>query len=69
MRIIADANIPFVEQVFKTIGDVTLIPGRNIDRTVLEESDALLVRSITRVDKKLLEGTSVKFVGTADYWR
>ncbi len=65
MKIIADENIPFVKECFSSAGDVVTIHGRKITPDILKDADALLVRSITKVGKDLLEGSKVKFVGTA----
>jgi erythronate-4-phosphate dehydrogenase len=65
MKIIADANIPLINDACAGIGDVELVPGRDITRDMLKSADALFVRSITRTDADLLEGTKVKFVATA----
>jgi len=63
MKIVADENIPYAVEAFSTIGKVTLVQGRNIPS--LTDCDILIVRSITRVDEKLLHSSSVKFVGTS----
>jgi len=65
MKIIADENIPFVKDVFAHLGKVICCPGRQMNAKTLAGADALLVRSVTRVNRKLLENTAVKFVGTA----
>ena len=65
MNIVADANIPFVEQAFSRFGKVRTVSGRAIDRSMVRDADMLLVRSVTRTDGNLLEGSSVGFVGTA----
>ena len=65
LRIVADENMPNVEQLFGKFGDVVLRPGREISRQDLIQADALLCRSITPVNKELLQATQVKFVGTA----
>ncbi len=65
LRIVADENIPFAEEAFGLLGTVTRVPGRAIDSAILADADALMVRSITRVDEALLSGTPVRFVGTA----
>ncbi|MGB7566684.1 MAG: 4-phosphoerythronate dehydrogenase [Chitinivibrionales bacterium] len=65
MKIIADANIPFVEEAFAQFGDVTVVPGRSISRDMLLDASILLVRSITTADRALLNDTSIKFVATA----
>jgi erythronate-4-phosphate dehydrogenase len=65
MKIIADANIPFVKDCFSSIGEVEVFPGREIKPDVVGDADCLLVRSVTKVDSDLLAGSKVRFVGTA----
>ena len=65
MKIVADQNIPFVKECFSSIGDVALAGGREMTADLVREADILLVRSITKVNQDLLEGSTVKFVATA----
>lgn len=65
MKIVADRNIPMVEQAFSTFGVVDQMDGRAIDRRAVAEADIVLVRSITKVHEELLNGSAVKFVATA----
>jgi erythronate-4-phosphate dehydrogenase len=65
MKIIVDENIPLGKEAFENIGEVELCAGRAIDSSVVKNADALVVRSITKVNKELLENSSIKFVGTA----
>lgn len=65
MKIIADANIPFVEECFSSIGDVKVVRGREITPAIVADADILLVRSVTKVNADLLSGSKVKFVATA----
>jgi len=65
MKITADENIPMVKKVFDHIGEVKLVSGRDMNNDILKDSDILLVRSITKVDEKLLNRTNVKFAATA----
>ncbi len=65
LRILADANIPDVQSAFGPLGEVRVMPGQAITRRDLAEVDVLVVRSVTRVDRALLDGTPVRFVGTA----
>ena len=65
LHITADANIPFVQEAFGALGTVRTLPGRDITADALAETDVLLVRSVTRVDAALLDGTPVRWVGTA----
>lgn len=64
MHILADENIPLVDEFFAGFGKIRRMPGRSINRAALEHVDVLLVRSVTRVDREILEGSAVRFVGT-----
>lgn len=64
MQIVADENIPLLNEFFAGFGQIKRHPGRAIDRVALGEAEVLLVRSVTRVDRALLEGSRVRFVGT-----
>lgn len=65
MKIIADANIPFVAECFSSIGEVKIVGGREITPGIISNTDVLLVRSITPVDSDLLADSKVRFVATA----
>jgi erythronate-4-phosphate dehydrogenase len=65
MKILADENIVKVAEYFGWAGELVTMPGRAIDAKALQDVDALLVRSITRVDGSLLAGSHCRFVGTA----
>jgi erythronate-4-phosphate dehydrogenase len=65
MIIVADANIPALAETFGRHGEVRVREGRTLRRSQLRDAHALIVRSVTRVDASLLEGTPVTFVGTA----
>ena len=65
MKIIADENMPNVEALFGGLGDITLVNGRSLSKEQLMDADVLLVRSVTKVNESLLEGTPVKYVGSA----
>jgi erythronate-4-phosphate dehydrogenase len=65
MKIVADANIPFVKECFSSIGEVTVVGGREITPWIVADADILLVRSITPVGVDLLAGSKIRFVGTA----
>jgi erythronate-4-phosphate dehydrogenase len=65
MKIIADQNIPFVEQAFSSLGEIIRVSGAKINKNLIKDADILLVRSVTTVNEELLAGSSVKFVATA----
>ncbi len=65
VRIVADENIPFVREAFSSLGNVKTVAGRKMTSAIVAEANILLVRSVTRVDKNLLDGSNVKMVATA----
>ena len=65
ITIIADDQIPFVSELFGDWGELILKPGTAIQKRDLMTTNALLTRSITRVDAALLQNTNVEFIGSA----
>lgn len=65
LRIVADENIPLAREAFGVFGSVDLVAGRKIDAGRVVDADILIVRSVTRVGDALLDGSRVRFVGTA----
>lgn len=65
LKIVSDANIPFVEEMFSACAHVDLIPGHEIGPQTIKNADALLVRSVTCIDADLLADSAVQFVGSA----
>jgi len=63
-KIIIDDAVPYAQEIFSHLGQVTTLPGREIQKHHLLDADALIVRSRTKVNAKLLEETPVKFVGS-----
>lgn len=64
MLIVADENIPLLDAFFAGFGEIRRYPGRSIDAACVKDADVLLVRSVTQVNRRLLEGSQVRFVGT-----
>ena len=65
MKLVIDENIAYAEEIFSGYGEVILSHGRKITNEMLLDADALIVRSITKVNEELLKNTKVGFVGTA----
>jgi len=65
MKIVADDKIPFLRGVLEPFSDIVYVNGKMIDRDVVKDADALLVRTRTKCNESLLKGTRVRFVGTA----
>jgi erythronate-4-phosphate dehydrogenase len=64
MKIVADENIPLLTRFFGDLGNIVQLAGRDITAEDVKDADFLIVRSVTKVDRTLLENSSVKFVGT-----
>lgn len=64
MLIVADENIPLLDSFFGDMGEIRRVSGRSMSVEDVRDADILLVRSVTRVNRELLEGSRVRFVGT-----
>jgi len=65
MKIVADDKIPFLKGALEHYADVIYLPGKDINREMLMDTDALLIRTRTKCTEKILAGTKVRFIGTA----
>ncbi len=65
VNMVAGENIPYINEAFASLGSLTVLPGRSITSSDLQDTNILLIRSITRVHDALLKGTPVEFVGSA----
>lgn len=64
MKIIADKNIPFLENRIKG-AEFLQMPASAIDKEAVKDADALIVRTRTRCDSALLKNSKVKLIATA----
>ncbi|NKB81454.1 MAG: DUF3410 domain-containing protein [Nitrospirales bacterium] len=64
MKIVLDNNIPFGEEAFSALGDVHCVSGREMSAEIIRDASIVVVRSITKVDAKLLQNSQVRVVGT-----
>ncbi|WP_375750762.1 4-phosphoerythronate dehydrogenase [Vibrio sp. HN007] len=66
MKILIDEAMPYAVDLFSQLGEVTTKPGRQITPEDLIDVDALMIRSVTKVNEFLLtQANKLKFVGTA----
>ena len=65
MKILVDENMPYARELFSRLGEVKAVAGRPVPVEALNDADALMVRSVTKVNEALLSGKAIKFVGTA----
>lgn len=64
MKLMIDDTVWGYKKIFSEFGEVTTLPGRLITRESLLDCEILIVRSRTKVNKQLLNGTKIKFVGS-----
>ncbi len=64
-KIIADENLALTDYFFGDIARLDYKAGRGISVDDVQMADALLIRSVTKVNAQLLAGSQVKFVGSA----
>ena len=65
MKVIADDKIPFLNEVLEPFVDIEYFPGKAINSKIVKDADALIIRTRTKCDSNLLEGSSVRFITTA----
>jgi 4-phosphoerythronate dehydrogenase (EC 1.1.1.290) len=64
MKFVIDDACYAYDTIFGDFGEISALPGRSIDKAAVKEADVLIVRSRTKVNQALLEGSKVKFVGS-----
>jgi len=64
MKILVDENIPFAEETFGQHAEILRYPGRQLTPGMLAGCEALITRSITRVNSELFAEHQPKFVGS-----
>ncbi len=65
IKIVADKNIPFLEGIFEPYADIVYKEGKEICHDDVADADALIIRTRTRCNKELLQGTRVALIATA----
>jgi erythronate-4-phosphate dehydrogenase len=64
INIVVNKHTPFVTDVFRNLGNVIPLDTREITKDAVKDADILIVRSETCVDKSLIEGSRIKFIGS-----
>ena len=64
MKLIIDDACYAYDEIFSQFGEIVTMAGRDINTVSVKDADVLIVRSRTKVNKELLKGSSVKFVGS-----
>jgi len=65
MKLVIDKEIPFIEGVFEPYAEILYKEGKDIAPKDVADADAMIIRTRTRCDASLLEGSSVKLISLA----
>ena len=65
MRIVVDSAIPYIDPRVEATAEIIRTAGAEIGAADVRDADALIVRTRTRCDAALLEGSRVRIVATA----
>lgn len=65
MKIIIDDKIPYIRGAFEKVAEVVYLPGSKTTPEIVKDADAIVTRTRTICNEKLLAGSSVKFIATA----
>lgn len=65
MKVVIDSAIPYIAGVLEPYAEVVYRAGEQFSSSDVRDADALIIRTRTRCDEALLEGSSVKLIATA----
>ena len=65
MKVVVDKYIPFIQDALVPSASVVALEPEAISPEAVHDADALIIRTRTKVNAALLDGSSVQFVATA----
>ena len=65
MIIVADDKIPYLGGALEPFAEMVYLPGQAITSAAVRDADALVTRTRTVCDQKLLDGSAVKLIASA----
>lgn len=65
IKLVIDRDIPFIKGVFEPYAEVVYLKGADISKADIADASGMIIRTRTRCNRELLDGTSVKFIATA----
>jgi len=65
IKVVIDDDIPFIKGVLEPYASVVYCKGKNIGPDEVRNADALIIRTRTRCDASLLNGSKVRFIASA----
>ena len=64
-KLVVDSFVWGAKEAFAPLGELSLLPHQDINAQAIQDADILITRSSTQINQTLLQGSSVRFVGTA----
>ncbi len=64
-KIVIDAAVPYISGVLEPWFDVEYLPARQIDAAAVKDASALIIRTRTKCNAALLDGSAVRIIATA----
>lgn len=65
MKIVTDNTVPYLKGIAESIAEVKYLNSKEFTPTAIQDADALIVRSIDKCTRELLEGSRVRLITTA----
>lgn len=65
MKIVADNTVPYLKGVAEPIAEIKYLNSNEFTPSTIHDADALIVRSIDKCTRELLQGSRVKLITTA----
>lgn len=65
MKIVIDNKIPYIKGALEPFAEVIYLSGKETTAEIVKDADAIITRTRTICDRKLLEGSKVKYIATA----
>ena len=66
INIVADKEIPYLDEFFsnEVVFKLKKLDWSKIHNEIIKDADVLISRSVTKINKELLENTNIKYVGS-----
>ena len=65
MKIVIDDKIPYIRGAFEDVAEVVYLSGSKTTAEIVKDADAIVTRTRTICNEKLLAGSRVQFIATA----
>jgi erythronate-4-phosphate dehydrogenase len=65
MKIVVDDKIPYLKGALEPFAELLYLPGAEMTPELVRDADALITRTRTICDERLLKGSSVKYIASA----